>query len=505
MNAIEGSQPNSQHLSVLRTHLRINKFKRSQWRVINNILKRPSSDQVFIAASGYGKSLCYQFVPVFTDSLALVISPLISLMQDQVRDLNSLGIPAIFFGYMEQNTLNTEELSRVFNKEFLLVYMTPEYCMELGSELIKSLRDNVPICLVALDEVHCISSWGKDFRPEYGKLALLREWLPNVPFLALTATANKIVRNEIVTNLSLRNPIRTRLSLNRPNVYFEIREKSLSIENNLKMFLFKKRPPEIGFTFNGPCLIYCLYKVTTERVCAVLKRLGVTCEYYHADLTPANRETISNDFFCNRLDCIVASVAYSMANKTDIRTVIHYEAPKEMDYFMQDVGGVGRDGKRCKSIILYSAADIKRIQSIVLNSLSYEPNLHQQRSKMMKEYEKFLYSKKCRRQQILKHYDELYNPNHNGPSSKCCDICTRKYNQTNEPSELFQIILLVRDVIADAIQSTPDQICSVDVLRKLVQMQPRDMWELKQIYCISDNFCQLYGNIFLKHIHKFNS
>ena len=432
MHTIEGSQPTLQHLSVLRARFRIDKFKSSQWKVIKNILHKPSSDQFFVAASGYGKSLCYQFVPVYTRSLALVISPLISLMQDQVRVLNSLGIPAINFGYMEQDY--TEEWNRVLEMEFSLVYMTPEYCMNQGSELIRSLYENVPISLVALDEVHCVSSWGNGFRPEYGRLALLREWLPNVPFLALTATANNNVRDEILINLSLRNPICYKESLNRPNVYFEIHEKLPNIEANLKMFLHKKRPPENGFTFNGPCIIYCLYKVTTEKVCAVLKRLGVTCEYYHADLTPANRETISNDFFYNRLDCIVASVAYSMSNKLDIRTMIHYEAPKNMDDFMQNVGGVGRDGECCKSIILSSMADITFIQKIVLADLIDEPNLRQRRSNMMKGFKKFLYSKKCRRQQILNHYDEAYTPNHDEPSSECCDICTREYNQTNEPS-----------------------------------------------------------------------
>ena len=432
MHTIEGSQPTLQHLSVLRTRFRIDTFKSKQWKVIKNILLRPSSDQFFVAASGYGKSLCYQFVPVYTRSLALVISPLISLMQDQVRVLNSLGIPAINFGYMEQDY--TEEWNRVLEMEFSLVYMTPEYCMNQGSELIRSLYDNVPISLVALDEVHCVSSWGNGFRPEYGRLALLREWLPNVPFLALTATANNNVRDEILINLSLRNPICYKESLNRPKVYFEILEKLPNIEANLKMFLHKKHPPENGFTFNGPCIIYCLYKVTTERVCAVLKRLGVTCEYYHAGLTPANRETISSDFYSNRLDCIVASVAYSMSNKLDIRTMIHYEAPKDMDDFMQNVGGVGRDGECCKSIILSSMANITMIQRIVLADLIDEPNLRQRRSNMMKGFKKFLYSKKCRRQQILNHYDEPYTPNHDEPSSECCDICTREYNQTNEPS-----------------------------------------------------------------------
>ena len=502
MDAIEGSRPTVEHLSVLRTRFDIGKFKMSQWKVIKNILNKPSSDQFFIAASGYGKSLCYQFVPVYKKSLALVISPLISLMQDQVRALNSLGIPAIYFGYLEQD--DTEKLTRVANREFLLVYMTPEYCMDLGSELIKSLHNTVPLCLVALDEAHCVSSWGHDFRPDYGRLALLREWLPNVPFLALTATANKIVRNDIAIHLSLRNPIYTKVSVNRSNIYFEIREKSNNIEKNLKMLLYKKHWPENGFTFNGPCIIYCLYKVTTERVCTVLKRLGVTCEYYHADLTPANRETISNDFFSNRLDCIVASVAYSMSNKLDIRTIIHYEAPKEMDDFMQNIGGVGRDGKRCRSIILYSLDDVTRIQNIVRASLFDKPSLREHRNKMMNKFKNFLNSEHCRRQQILKHYDEPYNPNHNGLSSKCCDMCTRRYNQSNEPSELFRILFLVRGVIDGVRQSTPDQICSVDALRAMVQMQPCDMWELKRIYCISDNFCQLYGEIFLKQIQKFS-
>ena len=246
--------PNKDHFAVLKRFGHDN-FKDPQWKIISIILdfftiQEPSRiiDQFFIASSGFGKSLCFQFVPVYLNSMALVISPLISLMLDQVRLMRKSGIPAILLSPLESRSEKT--LARVYARKYYLVYITPELCINLGAQFIEKLHTEVRICLVAIDEAHCVSSWGHDFRPKYGRLMELREWLPNVPFLGVTATSNEFITNDVIRSLKLRNPIIHRTSLNRPNLYFEIFPKSKCIESDMKTLLISS--PLGTFKFNGP-------------------------------------------------------------------------------------------------------------------------------------------------------------------------------------------------------------------------------------------------------------
>ena len=272
-------------MRVLKSEFGHSQFKPIQWTVISTVLDNYNQDdsklkdQCIVMATGFGKSLCYQFIPVYKKSLGLVISPLISLMQDQVRLMEMRGIPAVFLGSGQENS--PLALSRLYQNEYRLLYITPEYCINSGPDFITGLHKQIPICLVAIDEAHCVSSWGHDFCPDYGQLSQLcpdygqlsqlREWLSGVPFLALTATASEKVRKDIVSRLSLRNAKIRTSTLNRPNLYFEIHQKSKEIEADMmtQLYLFQGK-----HLFRGPCIVYCITRKATEQVSGVLYKLG---------------------------------------------------------------------------------------------------------------------------------------------------------------------------------------------------------------------------------------
>ena len=423
-----GLPPTAHHLEILKSRFKLDKFKEPQWKVISTILdyinnKQPSNiiDQCIIAASGFGKSLCYQFVPVYTKSLALVISPLISLMEDQVRLMKATGIPATFLGSGQKDSAG--ELSRAYNQELNLLYITPELCLRKESSLISDLHKNVPICLVAIDEAHCISSWGHDFRPKYGKLAQLRELLPEVPFIALTATASKIVCHEIIEKLKFKNHVVYTTEINRPNLYFEFYEKSGFPDKDLKKLLQIKSgfSEQNIYTFGCPCIVYCITKAMTEQVSKTLNDLGVKSGFYHSGLNKKNRKQIYEKFIRNEIECIVATVAFGMGiDKPDVRMVIHYGAPREMESYMQEAGRAGRDNQPSRCIVLFSNWDFPLLQYIILKRLDSYPELKKHRQNMLIKVENFLRSQHCRRQQLLKHFNQPHYP-----STRCCDNCTK--------------------------------------------------------------------------------
>ena len=443
-NAVSQRQPPTEHhLRVLRSRFNINEFKPLQWKVISSVFNylngQPSDtiDQCVIAPSGYGKSLCYQFVPVYTDRLALVICPLIALMQEQVCLLNESDIPATYLGSAQENSAG--ELGRAFKGEIRLLYVTPEYCMKIGSETIINLHKKVNICLVAIDEAQCITSWGSKFRPDFGKLSQLRKWLPDVPFLALTATAGLFMMTTIVNNLALKNPVIHSSKIDRSNIYFEVHQRSDDIKVDMKTILHNSMTASTAarYTFRGSCIVYCITKSGTETVCAALKDLGVKCDFYHAGLNMEERGQIHLRFIRNEIECIVATIAFSMVQKLDIRTIIHYGAPKYIESYMQEAGRAGRDGLPSRCIVFYSCDDIASIRRIVLKDFEWNVTLRDRRAEMMDKMENYLLSNRCRRQQMLKHFDEEYNPNENDPAALCCDNCTTKYQSKSAIGPMF--------------------------------------------------------------------
>uniref|UniRef100_A0A8D2KV49 ATP-dependent DNA helicase n=1 Tax=Varanus komodoensis TaxID=61221 RepID=A0A8D2KV49_VARKO len=387
-------RPNAKQIACLKMYFGHSSFKKVQWKVISSVLQ-DRRDNLVVMATGYGKSLCFQFPPVYTGGTAIVISPLISLMEDQVLQLEG---------------------------HYRVVYVTPEFCS--GNLLwLQELDQTIGITLIAVDEAHCISEWGHDFRNSFRSLGLLKRTLPKVPFVALTATASPSIRKDIVDCLNLKSPEVTCTSFDRPNLYLEVGRKSGNIIQDLQQFLIKKDTS--AYAFDGPTIIYCPSRKTTELVASELKKLKIVCKTYHAGMGIKARRDVQHRFMRDEIQCIVATVAFGMGiNKPDIRTVIHYGAPKEMESYYQEIGRAGRDGLPASCYVLWTPADLS-LNRILLNEI-HDDRFRLYKLKMMAKIEKYLSLKSCRRKVILSHFeDKQLRKSSSGimGTEKCCDNC----------------------------------------------------------------------------------
>uniref|UniRef100_A0A8C1MXQ1 ATP-dependent DNA helicase n=1 Tax=Cyprinus carpio TaxID=7962 RepID=A0A8C1MXQ1_CYPCA len=401
-------------------------FKPVQWKVIHSVLTE-RRDNLVVMATGYGKSLCFQFPPVYCQNVSVVISPLIALMEDQVLYLQMSNIPACFLGSAQTKNLY-EEVKR---GHFRVVYMTPEFCSG-NIPLLAQLNRTVGLSLVAVDEAHCISQWGHDFRSAYRDLWKLKKNLPGVPILALTATASPSIREDIVKSLNLINPLITCTSFDRPNLYLDVSRKSGDVIQDLKQFLIKKTGG--GFALEGSAIVYCPSKKEAERVTAALCKLDIPCGVYHAGLSIKQRRETQHQFMRDEIQCVVATVAFGMGiNKSDIRKVIHYGAPKEMESYYQEIGRAGRDGLPSACHVLWMPGDMA-LNRFILNQSKSE-RFRDYKMDMMAKMEKYLNSTKCRRKLILCHFeDKRLRKVTSGimGSSNCCDNCLTHFPQNCE-------------------------------------------------------------------------
>ncbi|XP_058644644.1 bifunctional 3'-5' exonuclease/ATP-dependent helicase WRN isoform X2 [Onychostoma macrolepis] len=411
-------QPVPEQIKHLKMYFGHHSFKPVQWKVIHSVLTE-RRDNLVVMATGYGKSLCFQFPPVYCQNVSVVISPLIALMEDQVLHLQMSNIPACFLGSAQTKNLN-EEVKR---GHFRVVYMTPEFCSG-NIPLLAQLDRTVGLSLVAVDEAHCISQWGHDFRSAYRDLWKLKKNLPGVPILALTATASPSIREDIVKSLCLINPLITCTSFDRPNLYLDVNRKSGDVIQDLKQFLIQKKGG--GFEFEGSAIVYCPSKKEAERVTAALCKLDIPCGVYHAGLSIKQRRETQHQFMRDEIQCVVATVAFGMGiNKSDIRKVIHYGAPKEMESYYQEIGRAGRDGLPSACHVLWMPGDMA-LNRFILNQSKSE-RFRDYKMDMMAKMEKYLNSTKCRRKLILCHFeDKRLRKVTSGimGSSNCCDNCS---------------------------------------------------------------------------------
>ncbi|XP_015263924.1 PREDICTED: Werner syndrome ATP-dependent helicase [Gekko japonicus] len=409
--------PNNKQISCLKTYFGHSSFKPVQWKVISSVLQ-DRRDNLVVMATGYGKSLCFQFPPVYTGGTGIVISPLISLMEDQVLQLEMSGIPACLLGSAQSKNVRKDIKAGCYK----VVYMTPEFCLGNLSWL-QELERSIGLTLIAVDEAHCISEWGHDFRNSFRSLGSLKTTLPEVPIMALTATASPSIRDDIVRCLNLKSPQITCTSFDRPNLYLEVGRKTGSIIQDLQQFLIKKE--KSAYEFEGPTIIYCPSRKITEQVAAELSKLNLPCRTYHAGMGIKARRDVHHSFMRDEIQCVVATVAFGMGiNKPDIRKVIHYGAPKEMESYYQEIGRAGRDGLPASCSVLWTSADMA-LNRHLLSEICNE-RFRMYKFKMMAKVNTYLSSISCRRKIILSHFeDKQLRKASSGimGTEKCCDNC----------------------------------------------------------------------------------
>ncbi|XP_069500471.1 bifunctional 3'-5' exonuclease/ATP-dependent helicase WRN-like [Ambystoma mexicanum] len=409
--------PNAAHITCLKTYFGHSSFKPVQWKVIWSVLQE-KRDNLVVMATGYGKSLCYQFAPVYTGGVGIVVSPLISLMEDQVMQLEMSNIPACFLGSAQSKNI----LADVRAGHYKVVYMTPEFCSR-GISLLQNLHNTVGITLIAIDEAHCIAEWGHDFRAAYRSLGSLKSSLPSIPIVALTATASPSIRKDIALSLKLKNPQLTCTSFDRPNLYLEVGRKTSNIFRDLQPLMIKKRGST--WEFEGPTIIYCPSRKTSEQVTAELMKLSISCDTYHAGKGIKARRDVHHRFMRDEIQCVVATVAFGMGiNKPDIRKVIHYGAPKEMESYYQEIGRAGRDGLPSSCHVFWTSADMN-FNRYMLSEIK-SGAFREYKMKMLGKMETYLNSASCRRKIILSHFeDKQLRKATSGimGTEKCCDNC----------------------------------------------------------------------------------
>lgn len=396
---------------ILKNKFGYDSFRMNQQAAIECVLAK--KDCVVLMPTGGGKSLCYQIPALISDGLTVVISPLIALMKDQVDALRNVGVEAEFLNSTQTSREQAEVFQKIKSGKTKLLYVAPERLLQSGDMFIDFLR-NINVSLFAIDEAHCISSWGHDFRPEYIQLGKLKRYFPEIPIIALTATADKLVRKDIFERLSIQNAELFISSFNRPNIHYRIEPKRNSY-NQLLDYLNTKRD-ESG-------IIYCLSRSSTENLAADLRDEGFSVLPYHAGLDKATRDKNQELFLNDEVKIVVATIAFGMGiDKSNVRFVVHCDLPKNIESYYQETGRAGRDGLESEALLFFSWGDVNKLQGFA------EVEGNQRQSEIMlrklKQMGEFGDLKTCRRKFLLSYFDEELTENCGN-----CDNCLKDFEK----------------------------------------------------------------------------
>ncbi|XP_043720318.1 ATP-dependent DNA helicase Q-like 3 [Telopea speciosissima] len=410
-------------VKILRWHFGYSAFRGNQLEAIEAVIS--GRDCFCLMPTGGGKSMCYQIPALAKPGIVLVVCPLIALMENQVLALKEKGIAAEYLS-STQNLVVREKIHKDLDSgkpSLRLLYVTPELIATTGfMSKLKKLHARGLLNLLAIDEAHCISSWGHDFRPSYRKLSSLRNHLPDVPILALTATAVLKVQKDVMETLCLQDPLVLRSSFNRPNIFYEVRYKDLLDDVYVDLSNLLKSSGDVC------SIVYCLERTTCDYLSAHLSKNGFSCAAYHAGLNSKLRSSVLDDWVSSKIQVVVATVAFGMGiDKKDVRIVCHFNIPKSMEAFYQESGRAGRDQLPSRSFLYYGMDDCKRMEFILSNaesrksqSLGSQDGLRKKSLADFKLMVEYCEGSGCRRKKILESFGEVV------PASLCgksCDAC----------------------------------------------------------------------------------